>query len=195
MLTSTPANTGVPRIDQLAFFLTALSSVSVPATETARLDAESQGWLDRLSLQSPNRQASIEALHGLLLKAARFELNRRVAGSPHLRGGDYDDLAHQSAHDALVAILAKLADFRGDSRFTTWAYKFALLESSGEGAPPSLASMRKRRQRHDETQADRARSPRRAAHRAAGTRADVRRMLRAARSLRRSTAQQRAARR
>ena len=28
-----------------------------------------------------------------------------------------------------MAVLAKLGDFRGDSRFTTWAYKFALLEA------------------------------------------------------------------
>ncbi|MEJ7786824.1 MAG: sigma-70 family RNA polymerase sigma factor [Solirubrobacteraceae bacterium] len=41
-----------------------------------------------------------------------------------------DDLAHQAANDALVAILAKLGTYRGDSRFTTWAYKFALLEAA-----------------------------------------------------------------
>ena len=49
---------------------------------------------------------------------------------PHLRGGDGEDLAQQSADDALMAILAKLDDFRGESRFTTWAYKFALLEAA-----------------------------------------------------------------
>jgi RNA polymerase sigma-70 factor (ECF subfamily) len=49
---------------------------------------------------------------------------------PHLRGGDFDDLAQQSADDALVAVLAKLDEFRGESRFTTWAYKFALLEAA-----------------------------------------------------------------
>jgi RNA polymerase sigma-70 factor (ECF subfamily) len=35
----------------------------------------------------------------------------------------------QAANDALMAVLAKLDDFRGASRFTTWAYKFALLEA------------------------------------------------------------------
>ena len=68
-------------------------------------------------------------MHALLLKAARFEVDRRRAAYPHLRGDDHDDLAHQSADDALVAVLGKLAEFRGDSRFTTWAYKFALLEA------------------------------------------------------------------
>ena len=70
-------------------------------------------------------------LHALLLRAARFEIGRR-AGSGKLRGGDYDDLAQQSADDALVVILRKLDDFRGESRFTTWAYKFALYEAAAK---------------------------------------------------------------
>jgi RNA polymerase sigma-70 factor (ECF subfamily) len=98
-------------------------------TRTAQLDAESQAWIDRLSPHSRERDAAIGELHVMLLKAARFEVNRRRAAFPHLRGNDYDDLAHQSANDALVAVLGKLADFRGDSRFTTWAYKFALFEA------------------------------------------------------------------
>jgi RNA polymerase sigma-70 factor (ECF subfamily) len=49
---------------------------------------------------------------------------------PHLRGDDFDDLAMQSADDALVAVLSKLDTYRGDSKFTTWAYKFALLEAA-----------------------------------------------------------------
>ena len=45
-------------------------------------------------------------------------------------GDDLDDIALQSADDALVAVLAKLDEFRGHSRFTTWAFKFALLETA-----------------------------------------------------------------
>jgi len=99
-------------------------------SEIAHLDAESKSWIDRLSAKGPDREAAIYELRTLLLKAARFEISRRVASSPHLRGSDYGDLAEQSANDALVAILAKLGDFRGASRFTTWAYKFALLEAA-----------------------------------------------------------------
>lgn len=93
------------------------------------LDAESRSWIDRLHPDSCDRDAAIQALHALLLKGARFEVQRRSATFAHLRGDDHDDLAQQSADDALVAVLGKLADFRGDSRFTTWAYKFALLEA------------------------------------------------------------------
>ena len=94
--------------------------------ESPPLDRDSRAWIDQLRARRP---AAIESLHALLLKAARFEVNRRAAAWPSLRGDDLDDLAHQSADDALVAVLAKLGDFRGKSRFTTWAYKFALLEA------------------------------------------------------------------
>ena len=63
------------------------------------------------------------------MRAARFEVSRRRAALSHVRGEELDDLAHQAADDALVAVLAKLDDYRGASRFTTWAYKFALLEA------------------------------------------------------------------
>jgi RNA polymerase sigma-70 factor (ECF subfamily) len=94
------------------------------------LDSESHEWLDALRSEGPRRDAAIARLHALLLRAARFEVARRRASLPHLRGGSFDDLATQSADDAVVAVLAKLDHFRGASRFTTWAYKFALLEAA-----------------------------------------------------------------
>jgi RNA polymerase sigma-70 factor, ECF subfamily len=96
----------------------------------ARPVVESAEWVDRLRAFGPERDRAIAELRAILLRAARFEVRRRAAEMPHLRGGDWDDLAEQSADDALVALLAKLDDFRGESRFTTWAYKFALLEAS-----------------------------------------------------------------
>ena len=108
---------------------TPMPGLHAPAARSRQLDVESRAWIDRLSAAGHERDAAIEDLHALLLKAARFEIDRRRAAFPHLRGNDYDDLAHQSADGALVAVLSKLDDFRGDSRFTTWAYKFALLEA------------------------------------------------------------------
>jgi RNA polymerase sigma-70 factor (ECF subfamily) len=109
--------------------LTTTPTSDAPVKRAGHLDLESQAWIDRLSPQSPHRDAAIVALHAHLLKAARYEVARRRASFPHLRGDDFDDLAQQSADDALVAVLGKLDDFRGDSRFTTWAYKFALFEA------------------------------------------------------------------
>jgi RNA polymerase sigma-70 factor (ECF subfamily) len=68
-------------------------------------------------------------LHALLLRAAQFEVSRRRASLAYVRGEELEDIAVQAADDALVAVLAKLDQFRGASRFTTWAYKFALLEA------------------------------------------------------------------
>jgi RNA polymerase sigma-70 factor (ECF subfamily) len=93
-------------------------------------DAESRLWIAALRGEGEEREQATARLHELLLGAARFEVNRRRAAMPHLRGDDFDDLAHQAADDALVAILGKLDDFRGESRFSTWAYKFALLEAA-----------------------------------------------------------------
>jgi RNA polymerase sigma-70 factor (ECF subfamily) len=88
------------------------------------------GWVERLRAGGSEQRAAVAELHALLLKAARFEVGRRTAELHHLRGGDQEDLAQQAADDALMAILGKLDQFRGESRFTTWAYKFALLEAA-----------------------------------------------------------------
>ena len=100
-------------------------AVSTPAPRAVpmALDPESRDWLARLRATGSERDQAVAELHALLLRAARFEVARRAPAA------DADDLAHQSADDALVAVLAKLDDFRGASRFTTWAYKFALLEA------------------------------------------------------------------
>jgi RNA polymerase sigma-70 factor, ECF subfamily len=105
-----------------------------PEAESAqipvRMDPVSVRWLERLRADGGNRDAAVAELHSLLLRAATFEVRRRAASLPTVRGRDVEDLAHQAADDALVAILGKLEDFRGESRFTTWAYKFALYEAA-----------------------------------------------------------------
>jgi RNA polymerase sigma-70 factor (ECF subfamily) len=90
--------------------------------------ADSTAWISALR-QPAERDRAIARLHELLLRAARFEVSRRRAALSHVRGEEPDDLALQAADDALVAVLGKLDDYRGASRFTTWAYKFALLEA------------------------------------------------------------------
>jgi len=102
------------------------------AEVAGRIDQDSRQWLGRLRSSGRERDAAIGELHVLLVRAASFEINRRRAMLAQLRGGDHEDLAQQSADDALVAILAKLDEFRGDSRFTTWAYKFALYEAAAK---------------------------------------------------------------
>ncbi len=85
--------------------------------------------LDALRSEGPQREEALRQLHALLLRATRFEIGRRREAVARVRGEEIDDLANQAADDALVAVLGKLDDYRGQSRFTTWAYKFALLEA------------------------------------------------------------------
>ena len=107
------------------------------ATSTRRTDAalkpldeESREWLSTLRATGAVRDGAIERLHALLLRAARFEVARRRPTLPHLRGNELDEIAMEAADDALMSVLARLDDFRGASRFTTWVYKFALLEAA-----------------------------------------------------------------
>lgn len=93
------------------------------------LDDESRAWVERLRRGGADSERAVQELRAMLVKAAHFELRRRHAALG--RGeGDIEDLAQQSADDALIAILGKLEDFRGESRFTTWVYKFALYEAA-----------------------------------------------------------------
>jgi len=97
----------------------------------AGLDADSAEWPQALAGTGPRREEALARLHGLLLRIARGEVARR---SPWLRltGPELDDVAYQAAADALVAITSKLRQFRGESRFTTWAYKFVMFEVSAK---------------------------------------------------------------
>jgi RNA polymerase sigma-70 factor, ECF subfamily len=104
----------------------------VPGVSGEReLDAESARWVEDLRSSGPARELALARLHALLLRVARSELRRREGRHP-VAGPELDDLAHQAADDALVAVMAKLGRFRGESRFTTWAYKFAVLEVSAK---------------------------------------------------------------
>lgn len=103
-----------------------------PAPLAAPLDPESQAWLAQLRAHGVVRDAAIERLLRLLVTEARYEVRRRTAALAHPSGRDLDDLALMAADDALIAILSKLGEFRGDARFTTWARRFADLEVPGK---------------------------------------------------------------
>jgi RNA polymerase sigma-70 factor, ECF subfamily len=94
------------------------------------LDAESRRWFDALSSAGPEQRAAVDRLHALLVRAAQFEIKRRRRDLADRQPVELEDLAMQAAADALMAIMRKLHTYRGDSRFTTWAYKFALLEAA-----------------------------------------------------------------
>ena len=106
------------------------TSRAVAPVPAPSLDPESREWLRSLRAAGAVRDDAVARLHTLLLRGARFEVARRRSMLPHLRGDDLDDVANHAADDALVSVLARLDDFRGASRFTTWVYKFALYEAA-----------------------------------------------------------------
>jgi len=101
------------------------------APEVRAADPESAAWLAALTSTGPPREQALARLHEMLVRVARGEARRR-AGQLRITGPELDDLAHQAAADAMMAIIGKLAQFRGDSRFTTWAYKFVMFEISAK---------------------------------------------------------------
>jgi RNA polymerase sigma-70 factor (ECF subfamily) len=101
-----------------------------PAIDAPAPDTESLEWLEALSGTGPRHEGAVQRLHEVLVRAARFEIARRRRSLGIGPSTELDDLATQAADDALMAILRKLHTYRGESRFTTWAYKFALLEAA-----------------------------------------------------------------
>ena len=105
-------------------------AVTLMADPALALDPESQGWLEALRSDRPGHDQGVADLYDLLHRAARHEAQRRRGSLPVPVADDLDDLARQAASDAVVAVLRKLDTYRGASRFTTWAYKFAIFEVS-----------------------------------------------------------------
>ncbi|HEX5557197.1 MAG TPA: sigma-70 family RNA polymerase sigma factor [Gaiellales bacterium] len=93
------------------------------------LDLESRSWLDRLHGAEPTRGSAVAELHERLRREAAFHIRSRVRNRDEFPKSDIGDLATEAADDALLAVMRKLDDYRGESRFWTWAKKFAALEA------------------------------------------------------------------
>jgi RNA polymerase sigma factor (sigma-70 family) len=88
---------------------------------------DDQQWIEGLSRTGAAHERTCEELHEVLFRAARREARQRAL---YLRvaGPDLDDLACQAASDALLLIIRKVRDFRGESLFTTWATRFVVYQ-------------------------------------------------------------------
>jgi RNA polymerase sigma-70 factor (ECF subfamily) len=96
-------------------------------TRSAVVDVDDETtWLGPLNSAGPARDRAVEELHGLLLRASRFEVHRRASALGLAADSGLEDIAQQAADDALLAVLSRLESFERRSRFTTWAYKFAI---------------------------------------------------------------------
>jgi RNA polymerase sigma-70 factor (ECF subfamily) len=112
----------------------------------AALDADSRQWLEQLRVGHPRYHQTVARLHEVLHRVAVYELSRRRHQLRSIQGKEFEDVAQQAADDALVNVLERLDEFRGLSRFTTWAYTFVMFEVSAKIArhawrrqPPDVA--------------------------------------------------------
>jgi RNA polymerase sigma-70 factor, ECF subfamily len=110
--------------------MTAMPKVGGELVARAGPDAESLAWVASLREGAPGHGEALVRLHAMLLRVARHEVTRRRGTIPWISWGELDVVAQQSADDAVVALLRRLDSYEGRSRFTTWAYKFAVLTTS-----------------------------------------------------------------
>ena len=94
-------------------------------------------WLDELTASGEVQETAIADLRDLLLRAALYFFNRNPGDFGGMNRDEILQCAEDCAQEALIAVMDHLSDFRGDSKFTTWAYKFAI----------NMALMTARRQR------------------------------------------------
>ena len=78
-------------------------------------------WLHDLRQTGEAQEKAIADLHNILLRAALYLFNRNTSDLAGLASDEVLKLAEDCAQEALIAILNHLFDFRGDSKFTTWA--------------------------------------------------------------------------
>ncbi|SFD00448.1 RNA polymerase sigma-70 factor, ECF subfamily [Nocardioides terrae] len=89
------------------------------------IEQENRRWVCDLSMPGPRREAACGELYPLLVRISKSEARRR-APLLELQGPELEDIAHQAAADAVMAVIERLDRFRGEARFTTWATKFAI---------------------------------------------------------------------
>jgi RNA polymerase sigma-70 factor, ECF subfamily len=100
-------------------------------TAAIRAETVSSDWLSQLKSTGPDHDEGLRRLHQLLRRACHSEARRR-AGRFGVDGPELNDVAEQAASDAMLTVLRKLPEFRGDSLFSTWVYKFAIFEVSAK---------------------------------------------------------------
>jgi RNA polymerase sigma-70 factor (ECF subfamily) len=96
------------------------------------IDPVSRAWIAGLRAPAGRRTEKLAELRNLMTRAARHELARRRHWPNAVGGKDRDDLAEEIASDALFAVINKLDSYRGESRFTTWAYAFVIKTTSAK---------------------------------------------------------------
>jgi RNA polymerase sigma-70 factor, ECF subfamily len=112
--------------------VTEVSHDSCACRQAGGTAAPGEDWIAELTGDGPVREDALRRLHALLLRGARFQVSRMSAMRAVVGAAQVEDIIQLAADEAMVAVLSKLTTFEGRSRFTTWAYKFAVLQAAVE---------------------------------------------------------------
>ena len=83
-------------------------------------------WLYDLNASGEMQEAAIKDLRDLLLRATLYFFNRNLGDFGGMNRDEILQRAEDCTQESLIAVMHHLSEFRGDSKFTTWAYKFAI---------------------------------------------------------------------
>lgn len=95
-------------------------------------DVAPEDWVLALSSSGAEQEVALRALHALMVRAAAHQVWRMRGVLPDASPGTVDVIVNQAADEAMAALLRKLHTFEGRSRFTTWAFKFAILQAASD---------------------------------------------------------------
>jgi RNA polymerase sigma-70 factor (ECF subfamily) len=89
-------------------------------------------WLYALRSHGATQEEALEGLRDYLLRAVMVYLSRDRSDLAHFSPEELQHLAEDWAQEALVTVVDKLDTFRGQSKFTTWAYRIVINLAAGE---------------------------------------------------------------
>jgi RNA polymerase sigma-70 factor (ECF subfamily) len=89
-------------------------------------------WLLALRAGDQNQAVALAELRELVLGAILKFLSRNETPGGSSLGHDLHQMAEDCAQETVILIQSKLEQFRGESKFTTWAYSIAVRVTLGE---------------------------------------------------------------
>jgi RNA polymerase sigma-70 factor, ECF subfamily len=96
-------------------------------------ERSNEAWLQVLSAErSEEKNQALGQLRGYLLRSVLVYLSLHRSELAAWNQQEVYELAEDLAQDALINILRNLESFRGESKFTTWAYRFAINAAATE---------------------------------------------------------------
>ncbi|MFQ5854202.1 MAG: hypothetical protein ACE5LU_00960 [Anaerolineae bacterium] len=93
-------------------------------------------WLASLRSRGLERDRALADLRAYFIRGVLVYLSRHHSDLRYLDRDGLLQFAEECTLEALVTVEKKLDNFRGDSRFTTWAYRFAIVQAAGKLRQP-----------------------------------------------------------